>query len=173
MSAHLSEGAGCETCERIIGVGASKFLGVQRIFVQIFPKSCLPTFAQCFLVWPPKNGLHLFFCTRWAPFLPKFSRILPRHLSYFFGFSRILLRISRILPKFSGISPKSSTNQNFLGVCLHPRLLHHYSWLFWCWSLLCNNNMATNLQRFTLSAVVGVLPYVTWTQTPLAGNAVR
>jgi len=49
-----------------------------------------PTF---FVVRPPKNGLHFFFCKpwvpffevkqRWAPFLPKFSGIL-------FGFSGIL-----------------------------------------------------------------------------------
>ena len=73
---------------RPIGVGASKFLGVQRIFAQIFPNlskklSCkfLPT---VFVVWPPKNALfHLFICKpwapffevkqRWAPFLPRFS----------------------------------------------------------------------------------------------------
>jgi len=40
-----------------IGVGASKFLGVQRIFAQISetcPKSCRATFADRFCVRPPK-----------------------------------------------------------------------------------------------------------------------
>jgi len=38
----LRGGPGC------IGVGARKFLGVQRIFAQIFSKSCRETFADRF-----------------------------------------------------------------------------------------------------------------------------
>jgi len=54
-------------------------------------------------VRPPKNGLHLFFCKRWAaffevkhwaPFLPRFEEILPK-------FSDILLDFSGNLPGFS------------------------------------------------------------------------
>jgi len=57
-----------------------------------------------------KNGLHLLFCTRWAPlfevkerwgpFLPRFLEILPRYLGILFGVSGILPRFSEILPKF-------------------------------------------------------------------------
>jgi len=50
---------------------------VQRIFAE---KDFCPNFAKLaqkfvvhllpnvFVVWPPKNGLHLFFCKPWAPF---------------------------------------------------------------------------------------------------------
>ena len=43
-------------------VGASMFLGVQRIFAQIFlPKTLSCNLCRSFLVWPPENGLHSFF----------------------------------------------------------------------------------------------------------------
>jgi len=99
----------------ITGVEASKFLGVQK-FSRTCPKSCLPTFADRFLVWPPKNGLRLFFCKRWAPFFEikeRWAPFLPRY-------SGILPRISKILPKFSGILPRFSTNQNFWGCACPP-----------------------------------------------------
>jgi len=83
---------------------------------QTFSKICHATFADRLLVWPPENGLHLFFCKhwapflevkqRWAPFFPRFSRILSRYLGILFGFSGIL-------PKFLGILPGFSPNQNF------------------------------------------------------------
>jgi len=73
-----------------IGVGASKFLGVQRIFAQNFPN--LPKKLSCNFYRPflwcdlQQNGRYLFVCKpwapffevkqRWAPFLPKFSGIL-------------------------------------------------------------------------------------------------
>ena len=100
-----------------------QFLWVQKIFAQIspnLPKCCLPTFADRFLVWPPKSGLHLFFCKCWAPFLPRFSEILPRYLGVLSVFSGILPRISRILPKCLGILPKFPTNQNFWGCACTP-----------------------------------------------------
>jgi len=85
----------------IIGVRAGKFLGVRRIFAQIspnLPKNFNVQFSlQIFfhkdhedllLMWPPKTGLHVFFCKprvpvfevkqRWAPLLPGFSGILLR-----------------------------------------------------------------------------------------------
>jgi len=76
---------------RSISVGASKFLGVRRFFARIssnlpgtlFCGVCLQNFSHKdhedpFLVWPPKEGLQLFFCKRWSPFMPGFSEILPR-----------------------------------------------------------------------------------------------
>ena len=76
-----------------------------------------------FVVWPPKNVFHLFFCKswapflkvkqRWAPFLPRLSGILPRYLGILFGFSGIL-------PKFSEMLPGFSTNQNFWGCACTP-----------------------------------------------------
>jgi len=92
-----------------IRVGASKFLGVQRIFAQIspnLPKKLFSNFCWPFFGVASKNGLHLIFCKRWAPFLPRFSGILPW--------------ISMILPKFSGIFPKFPTNQNFWGCTFTP-----------------------------------------------------
>jgi len=58
-----------------IGVGASKFFGVQRIFAQItpnLPKKLLCNFADRIFGMASKNGLYLFFCKRWAPFCPDF-----------------------------------------------------------------------------------------------------
>jgi len=64
-----------------IGLGASKFLGVRRIFAQIFPN--LPKKFLCdfhLQIFSHKNyedlfgvtskkSLHLFFCRRWRHFL--------------------------------------------------------------------------------------------------------
>jgi len=97
-----------DSCGRV-AVGASKFLGVQRIFAEIFPnlpKKLLCNLWRPFFYWPPKNGLPLFFCKRWALFFEVKQRWAP------------------FLPRFLGIFPGFSSNQN-LGVRLHPRLLHH------------------------------------------------
>jgi len=92
-------------------------------FSQTCPKSCDATFAGRLLVWPPKNGLRLFFCKfwvlffeikqRWGPFFPRFSGIFPRYLGIFFGFSWIL-------PKCLGIFPGFPTKQNFWGALAPP-----------------------------------------------------
>jgi len=96
----------------------------QKVVVQLLP--------TVFVVWPPKNDLHLFFCKpwapflevkqRWAPFLLRFSGISPRYLRILFGFSGILPKFSEILPKFSEILPGFSeilpgfsTHQNSWG----------------------------------------------------------
>jgi len=103
-----------ETFGSSIGLGASKCLGVQRIFAQIFPnlsKKLSCNFSRQFLWYDLQNyGLHLFFCKPWAPFfefkqrwasiLPRFSWILPRYLGILFVFSGILPKFSEILPKF-------------------------------------------------------------------------
>jgi len=81
-----------------IGVGVGKFMGVKRIFARIFPNLPEKYFVRLlpanFLPqrwWrpyfgvPPKTGL-VFFCKRWAPFFPGFSRILPRFSRIFFEF---------------------------------------------------------------------------------------
>jgi len=119
------------------GARASKFLGVQKFFSQIFPnfpKKLSCCFCRPFL-WRDlqKNGLHLFFCKpwapffvvkqRWAPFLPRFSGISPRCLGILFGFSEIL-------PKFSGILPGFSTNQNFWGCTCSPASYTN-AWASW------------------------------------------
>jgi len=98
----------------IIGVGASKFLGEQRIFAQIFPnlpkqflcKFCRPFFSvtfqkMVFTCFPANVGGQFFEVKQpWAPFLPKFSGIFSGHLGILFGFSGIFPKFSRILPKF-------------------------------------------------------------------------
>jgi len=86
---------------------ASKFLGMRKIlpeFLQTCLKSffcnfCLQIFSHndhevLFLVWLPKKGLHVFFCKRWAPFMPELSGILPKFWKNF---------------------PRFLTNQNFRG----------------------------------------------------------
>jgi len=64
-----------------VGVGAGKCLGVRRIFVRIsetcpkrFGRLCLQIFFpqrswRLFLGWPPKKGLHVFFCNVWRHFM--------------------------------------------------------------------------------------------------------
>jgi len=74
-----------------IGVGAGKFFGRWSISAQISPNLpklflcdfCLQSFLprtsrRPFLVWPPKKSLRVFFCKRWAPFLPRFLAIFTR-----------------------------------------------------------------------------------------------
>jgi len=64
----------------------------RKVFVRLLPTNFLPQgLRRTFVAWRPKNGFVVIFCKRLAPFLPRFSGILP-------GFS---------------------TNQN-LGVRLHP-----------------------------------------------------
>jgi len=51
-----------------------------------FGRLCLLIFSDhedLFLVWPPKKGLRVFFCKRWAPFLPGFLGISPRFATIF------------------------------------------------------------------------------------------
>jgi len=78
-----------------IGVGPRKYLGVQRIFTQIFPnlpKKFLCNFAARFFGMTSKKWFSLVF-------LQTLGAILPRYLG--------------ILSKFSGIFPGFSTNQKF------------------------------------------------------------
>ena len=71
----------CGSCMvSTIGAGASKFLGVRRIFAQIFPNlpekfwATLPAnffpskIMKTIFGMTSKKGLHVFFCKRWAPF---------------------------------------------------------------------------------------------------------
>jgi len=89
---------------------SKQILGVlycTKLASSIFVRLLLTNFLQPrswrpFMVWPSKRGFHVFFCKHWVPFFEvKQSRVpfLP-------GFSWILPRFLRILPKFS-------TNQNF------------------------------------------------------------
>jgi len=103
-----------------IGVGAIKFLGVQRIFTQIFPNLpkkflcnfCRPFFSvtfqkMVFTCFPANVGRQFFEVKqRWAPFLPKFLVFFLDILGVLFG--------------FSGILPKFSENQNFWGCTCTP-----------------------------------------------------
>jgi len=93
-------------------------------FAQIFPnlakkfpcKFCRPFFGVISKKWSLLVFLQMLCAIFevkqcWAPFLPRFSGISPRHLGILFGFSGIL-------PKFSEILPQFSTNQNFwAGAC--------------------------------------------------------
>jgi len=93
-----------------IGVGASKILGMRRIFARISPNLpkkllcdfCLEIFShkdhelKTFFGVTSKKAF-MFFCKRWAPFFE-----VKQHWAPF-------------LPRFSGIFPGLSTNQNFWG----------------------------------------------------------
>jgi len=82
-----------------IGVGASEFLGVQRIFAQTFPnlpkklscQFCRPFFGVASKKWSLLVFLQMLGAIfevkqRWAPFLLRFSKILPRYLGILSGF---------------------------------------------------------------------------------------
>jgi len=56
-------------------------------------------------------------------------------------------------------------------LCLQRHVAKLASRLFCCWSLLCNNSMATNLQRFT--SRYGSRRFVALLNADLAGDAVR
>jgi len=117
----------------ITGVGASKFLGVQRIFAQIFPnlpkKFLCNFFRPFFSVTFQKMVFTCFFANvggeffevkqRWAALLPKFSGIFSRNLGILFGFSGILPKFSRICPNFRRFCPNFQ-QINFFGGALAP-----------------------------------------------------
>jgi len=89
----------------------------RKLVLQLLPIKFLPqTSWRPFFGVTCKKDLHLFFCKRWASFLPGFSGTLRRYL----GFSRIFRDFAQIL-----------INQNFWEcVCtLHPRLLHYWATL--------------------------------------------
>ena len=61
-------------------------------------------------------------------------------------------------------------------LCLQGQVAKFASGLFYCWSSLCNNNMATNLLMFTFSYDIrSVATSACWVLNAdvLAGNAVR
>jgi len=64
--------------------------------------------------------------------------------------------------------------RSFPFICLQRQFAKLASGLFYCWSLLCNNNMAADLQRLTW--IYGSRCFAAcycWTQTPLAIWAAR
>jgi len=111
------------------GCRSNRIFGVAKYFIPKFPKlgqkvvvQIMQAVSWCAL---QKNGLNLFFCKRWAPylksnngrrhFLNRFLGILPRCLGILFKFSGILPRFSGNLPKFSKSLHNFSTNQNVWG----------------------------------------------------------
>ena len=75
------------------------------LFVRIF-------FQANLLGWRPKK-VFMWFCKRWAPFLPRFSGILRR-------FSQILSRFPHILSRFSRMLPGILPTQKFWGCACTP-----------------------------------------------------
>jgi len=83
-------------------------LGVQRIFARLFPKSFCASFTYRFsptkitktFLWCDlqKNGLHVFFCKRWAHFL-KTNKVECHFCPDFQGFSQIFRDFARIFDK--------------------------------------------------------------------------
>ena len=63
---------------------------------------------------------------------------------------------------------------SFPFICLQRQFAKLASGLFYCWSLLCNDNMVTDLQRLTwINGSRCFAACYCWTQTPLAVWAVR
>ena len=101
--------------------------GVRRIWLD-FPKLARKNFGPLFvrtfsqegllLGWPPKIGLHVILQTlgaiffqikpRWAPFLPRFSRIYQR-------FSQVLPGLHRFWLDFQGFCPDFQHIETFGG----------------------------------------------------------
>jgi len=97
---------------RSTGVGAGKFLGVRRIFVQkkLHKKKT-----------PPKKKLFMLYGRRWAPFLLLYSRFC----SDFHGFCE---SSQRVFPRFRRICPNFQQIQTFGDALASPapRLLHQF-----------------------------------------------
>ena len=113
----------CGSCMiRTIGVGASKFLGVRRIFAQIFPKlpekfwATLPAnfFPQRswrpFFGWPPRK---VFVCS--SAKTPFYGRHFMKSNKIGSHFARIFKDFAQIFKDFARILNKSK----LLGVRLH------------------------------------------------------
>jgi len=104
------------------GVGASKFWGVQKIFSQIFPnlhKTLSCNFCDRFLARPPKDGLRLFFCKRWAEFF-EVNKIWRHFRPDLKRFAQICGDFARFFREFARIFNKSK----FLG-CERPHFVKH------------------------------------------------
>jgi len=116
----------------VIGVGASKFLGVRRTFGWISPNLpekflfnfCLQIFSHkdhenLFLVWfSKKKRAFMCFSAQVGRYFLKSSDVechFSQILSILPRFSEILSKCSGILPEFSEIFPRFSTNENFWG----------------------------------------------------------
>jgi len=103
------------------GAGASKFLRVQRIFAQIFPKSCRATFADRFYGVTSKKMVFTCFSSNFGRhFCPNFQGFCLD--TVFRDVVRIFRDIAHIFRDFARIFNKSE----LLWVRLHPHLLHHY-----------------------------------------------
>ena len=89
----------------------------RKVFMWLLPTDFLPqrSWRPCFGV-TSKKGLHVFFCKCWPPFL--YFEVKQRWAPFLSGFPRIF-------PRFSGIFPGISTNQNFWEYPVRSRLLRH------------------------------------------------
>ena len=137
-----------------IGVGAGIFLRVQRIFARISPNLPETFLGHCVYEYmTSRKKVFMWFRTRWAPFLPVFSWILPRYLGIlrrFQRFSQILPRFLQILPGISGILPGFSPNQKFWGCACTPCIPASYT-TDW------TNTQKQILENFFLISVYNVL----------------
>ena len=129
-----------------IGVGASKFLRVRRIFSRIssnLPKKFWATFCENIFLWRPFlewKKVFMWFCTCWGSifsnqstlddnvfkskqigrhFCPYFPRVSPDFQRFCQGFHRFCPDFPRIF-RFSGILPGFSPHQNFWGCTYTP-----------------------------------------------------
>ena len=90
-----------------LGVAKDFCLNFHKLAPKVFMRLGLQIFShkdreELFFVWPPKKGLHVLFCKCWVPFF------------------EIKQCCVTFLPRFSGILPKVSTNQNFWGALAPP-----------------------------------------------------
>ena len=109
--------------------------GIAKDFFPNFPKLARNIFVRLFLQiishkdplfgMTSKNGLHVFFCKRWVPFLK--SNNVARHFwnqatlrAIFAQSFRDFAQILEILPRLSGILPRFSTNHNFCWCACTP-----------------------------------------------------
>jgi len=109
----------CEarTMVLFIGVGASKFWG---IFDRIFPNLLEKFLCDfCLQIFPQKDHEDLFWCDFQNKIFICFSANVGRNFQTTFG-HHFCLNFQGFLPRFSGVLPGFSTNQNFWGALASP-----------------------------------------------------
>jgi len=116
-----------------IGVGASTFLGLRKIFARISPGMPEKTLGHFyanifswrpFFGWLPKNKVFMWF---WTPFLTIFYGFCTNFQKFWIGFRRFCPDFHRFCPDFQGFCRDIHQIRTFGGALAlpAPRLIHH------------------------------------------------
>jgi len=126
-----------------IDVGASKFLGMQSIFAEIFPNFPKKLWNFCrrslwcdsqkmvFSCFSANLGSQFWSQTTWAPFRPDFHGFFLEIWGFCWNFQRFFQKnFQNYCQHFQGFCPDFQQFQTFGCALVHPRLLHHWFDIF-------------------------------------------